>query len=352
MRVRWAWLFLLGAACGESAMTADAGPADAAPEGKAPSLVDAAGPAPVTGPDHLQDTGLYEDFASRTLAAGVMAYSPRYEIWADGAQQTRFLLLPPSERIDTSQMDDWVFPVGTKAWQELRVDGKLIETRFLWKVSDAQWWEVAYAWNADGTDAVAAPDGVPDALGTTHEVLNQGDCNECHSNVRDVLIGISAVELGASDGDGTLGALAAAGKLSSQPASAYDVPGAGTTKDALGYLHANCGHCHNAGSALAKQTSMRLRVLVGQKTPEEADAYRTSSFLAMRHPVPPDDVLYALVPGLPDQSGIAVRMARRDDFGMPPEGTVEVDDVGLATVRAWIASLPCAGCVSAPGPGQ
>jgi hypothetical protein len=342
-------LALLVAACGGGASTtSDAGPADAAPEGKVAAFGDASDKPPVTGPDHLQDTGLYADFASRTLASGVIAYTPRWEAWMDGAQSKRYLLLPPNGTIDTSSMDDWIFPVGTKAWQEIRVSGKLIETRHLWKVSDTQWWEVAYAWNADGTDAVAAPDGVPDALGTTHEVLNQGDCAECHSEVRDVLTGVSAIQLGASDGDGTLAALAAAGELSSPPAPAYDVPGAGATKDALGYLHANCGHCHSSQSELAKQTPMRLRLLTTETTPEQADAYRTSTFVTMKHPIPPENVIYALVPGSPDWSGIAVRMARRDAFGMPPEGTVEVDDAGLATIRSWIASMPCMSCTSAP----
>ncbi|NVL73435.1 hypothetical protein HWN77_28170, partial [Escherichia coli] len=66
-----------------------------------------------------------------------------------------------------------------------------------------------------------------------------------------------------------LAALNATGKLSDPPPAGIDVPGTGVVKDALGYLHANCGHCHNDESVrLDKQTKMRLRLLVAQKTPE------------------------------------------------------------------------------------
>ena len=51
----------------------------------------------------------------------------------DGAELGRYLLLPRGTTIDTSVMDQWVFPVGTKSWIEFRVGGKLVETRFLWK---------------------------------------------------------------------------------------------------------------------------------------------------------------------------------------------------------------------------
>ncbi len=352
--MKWArpLVLLSVAACGESPLASDAGPVDAAIEKKQPPASDASEePPPVSGPEHLADTGLYSDFATRTLAPGVIAYAPRYALWADGAGKKRWLWLPPGTTIDTTSMDDWIFPVGTKAWKEFSVGARVVETRLLMKVNDTQWWESAYAWTADGTDAVSVPGGVMNALGTTHEIPTQADCNECHVNVRDVLVGVSAVALGASDGDGTLAALASAGRLTTQPAAHYDVPGSGAAKDALGYLHANCGHCHNAGSAIAQQTPMRLRVLTTDATPDGSDAYRTSAFLTMKHPVPPDDVVYALLPGAPDRSGIAVRMARRDSFGMPPEGTAVVDDAGLASVRAWIGSMRCgAACTSAPAP--
>ena len=52
---------------------------------------------PVLGPAQLSQTGLYRDFAARTLAEGVIRYVPRYELWSDGSEKDRYLLLPPGE---------------------------------------------------------------------------------------------------------------------------------------------------------------------------------------------------------------------------------------------------------------
>ena len=123
--------------------------------------------------------------------------------------------LPPScRRTRRSTRPTWTIGRSRSARRSGRSSTSartVVETRLLWKIADAQWWEVAYAWTADGTDAVAAPDGGVNALGTTHDIPSQLDCNACHSNVRDVLIGVSALQLGATDGDGTLGKLVGRG---------------------------------------------------------------------------------------------------------------------------------------------
>ena len=346
-----AWLAVFGAsisasmwACGTNPETPDGG-ADSAPDKKTPP--EASGDAdagPFVGPAHLADTGLYSDLASRTLSPGIITYVPRYALWSDGASKKRYLLLPPNTKIDDTSIDDWIFPIGTKVWKEFTAEGKVVETRLLWKIADGQWWEVAYAWTSDGTDAVAAPDGGVDALGTQHDIPSQLDCNACHSNVRDVLIGVSAMQLGASDGDGTLWMLADAGLLMNAPSPPYDMPGTGVVKDALGYMHANCGHCHNPISSLNKQTSMRLRVFTTDKTPEQTETYTTTRCLVMKHTIPPDNQIYTLVPGDPDASGIPVRMNRRDSYGMPPNCTKAVDEAGVATVKAWIAAMDAGTC--------
>ena len=44
-----------------------------------------------------------------------------------------------------------------------------------------------------------------------------------------------------------------------------------------------------------------------------------------------------VVKGDPQRSGLWLRMGVRDYYGMPPAGTQVVDDVGLETIRQWIA---------------
>jgi hypothetical protein len=297
--------------------------------------------ASISGPALLSQTGLYSDFASRTVASDLVAFAPRYEFWADGAQKSRWLYLPPGTKIDTSRIDHWVFPVGTKAFKEFRYGGKLVETRLLMKVREGTgngvWWEAPYVWKEDGSDAVANLDGVPSALGTTHNVPSQVDCKNCHGDVSDVLIGASAIQLS----DPTTNQLAmwnAAGRLSAPPPAGVDVPGTGLVKDALGYLHANCGHCHNdQSSKLAGQTKMRLRLIVGQ-TPEQTGAYTTTVGTVMKHTLE-NGVTDVIVKGNPDRSGMWLRMDRRDYYGMPPAGTQFVDDAGAGMIRQWITGL-------------
>lgn len=326
---------LLGAACTDAPNTAPVAAREDAAVGSRDAVAPETGDPPATGPTLLSETGLYSDFASRTVSPDLFAFTTRYDVWSDGAKTARWLYLPPGTRIDSSRMDHWVFPVGTKAFKEFRYAGKLVETRLLMKVRDGtrhDWWEAAYVWKEDGSDAVARLDGVKDALGTGHDVPNQADCESCHSRVRDVLLGVSAIQL-SDPTRNQLGALAAAGRLSTAPPAAIEVPGTGVVKDALAYLHANCGHCHNEEADIRKQTVLSLRLLVGQRTPEETGAYTTTVGTAMKHE-PETDVI---VKGEPERSGLWLRMRARDVAAMPPIGTQVVDPVGLETIRQWIA---------------
>src|SRR4051812_905898 len=65
-------------------------------------------------PARLSETGLFAAGDAQALAPGVRAYAPAYPLWSDGASKRRWLSLPEGSRIDSSNMDDWVFPVGSK----------------------------------------------------------------------------------------------------------------------------------------------------------------------------------------------------------------------------------------------
>ncbi len=42
-------------------------------------------------PDELRCTGLYADWASRTIAPGVMYFDPAFKLWSDGAAKRRWI---------------------------------------------------------------------------------------------------------------------------------------------------------------------------------------------------------------------------------------------------------------------
>jgi hypothetical protein len=296
----------------------------------------------VTGAAKLSETGLYSDFASRTIDPRWMIVSPRYPLWSDGDTKSRYLYLPPGAKIDTSDPDNWKFPVGTKMWKEFRVGNLLVETRLIEKVKDGVgadvWWKTAYAWKADGSDALATVGDVANALGTAHEIPGQQKCLICHGNVADAVIGLGVIQL---SGTGLIGKLAADDRFTA-PVVESEVPGSGDVKAALGYMHGNCGHCHNDVGWVHEVTALRLRVLLAAQKPTECGAYG-AIYLASQHVLVSDAGIalrYEIVPGVPGESQLFDRISRRDVLQMPPICTKVVDDPGVALVRSWIMSLP------------
>jgi mono/diheme cytochrome c family protein len=197
---------------------------------------------------------------------------------------------------------------------------------------------VAYAWNAEQTDAFPVPDGVRDALETGHDIPEASQCAECHGGMADVLIGVSALQLD-HDLDGvTIGTLAAAGALSDPPSARLEIPGDDTARAALGYLHANCGNCHNE-----RNQYLPLRLWLTAAALEEVettDTYTTSVGVSTStDPLSGTDATQIIVPGDPLQSLLYLRMSRRGDGGMPRLGTEIVDAAATAAIGAWIESL-------------
>ncbi len=94
-------------------------------------------PTPIPSPpaDLLSATGLYTDVAAKRVDSRNRVYSPQYALWSDGGIKRRWLFLPAGTRIDTPNMDRWVFPVGTKIWKEFAYEGRRVETRLLEKVN-------------------------------------------------------------------------------------------------------------------------------------------------------------------------------------------------------------------------
>ena len=330
-----------GGGSGTTLITPDGGPIDAAHDAHHDSPADGAADAldatSFDGPTQLSETGLYSDILTRTLAPGVAAYDVRFPLWSDGAAKQRYLALPAGTTIDTTLIDVWQFPVGTKAWKQFTKSGKLIETRLLWKRTDG-WLMSSYLWNDAGTDAVAVPQGQPGALGTNHDVPSAEQCQTCHNNVGDVLIGVAAIQLSKESGGGFLSELMNAGSLSPPLTSEFPVPGDGTIEEALGYFHGNCGHCHNDESFVGKLRPLRLKLTVSAQTPEATPVYLTAFGADALHPIL--NTTKVIVPGKPNQSQLYQRMNVRDLNAMPPLGTEEVDSQAMTTIWKWISELP------------
>jgi len=312
-------------------------------------------------PEHLRDTGLYADVSMSQLQPGVLPFSPQYPLWSDGATKRRWIKLPAGTSIDATQPDAWDFPRGTKLWKEFSHAGR-VETRFIERVVDGSWRYASYVWSADGHDAVLAPATgirdlpVPSAPGARYSIPGQDDCRACHEGAPVPVLGFSALQLSpdrdrqaphADAADSALSrmdlrTLASRGLLVHLPSELLVSPpriaaANPTERAALGYLHANCGHCHNDEGPLAV-LEMSLAQRVGTK---ESAGSVLRSIASVPGQFRMAGGTARLAPGHPDASVIALRMRSREPLQqMPPLGTSEVDFEAMSLIARWIESLP------------
>jgi hypothetical protein len=291
------------AACGGGAAAPDA-----SVDGAAPDAADST---------RLSSTGL------DTL--DVRAFEPRYELWSDGAVKSRWMFVPGA--IDTGDPAHWRFPVGTKLWKEFAApDGRKLETRLIERIDDTgddelDFRTISFVWLDDESDAIAAPEGAEDVRGTDHDVPSATQCRTCHTGEPGFVLGVSALQLGE-----------------------YEVPGDPMTQEALGYLHANCGHCHNPGGSARPDVDLTLQLDLAATTPETTTIWRDTVGVALfrfEHAC----CTLRVAPGDPDASAMLYRMTVRDAASagsdqMPPIATEHPDIAGVELVRAWIAGLP------------
>jgi hypothetical protein len=318
-------------------------------------------PAAAPLPQWLSQTGLYADLPARRMAAGVHGFAPQYPLWSDGSLKRRWLRLPPGTRIDAARTDAWQFPPGTRLWKEFSM-GRRVETRLVERLADGQWRFATYVWKADGSDAELAPEGgiaalpVPGAPKGRYRILARADCRACHEAAPVPVLGASALQLSPDrdphaanamppgDGDLDLAALERLQLLSGLDRSLLRSPPRipARTPDeraALGYLHGNCGHCHNRDGA---EPRLPLDLVLAQSA---RPARQADAFVAQLQGTPlryrRAGAEHLLVPGDAAHSVLALRLASTDAVSrMPPLGTTLVDPQGLALVKRWIDALP------------
>ncbi len=324
-------------------------------------------------PTMLSQTGLFSDIKTKTLATGVLKFTPAYALWSDGATKQRYVYMPPGGKILTDDMAYWQYPAGFKLWKDFSRDGKLIETRLLQKISGGlgDWYMVAFKWKDDYSDAIALPMGEMNAMGTMHDIPSKEQCKGCHTSMKDYALGFSAVQLSHSLPDSVnLTQIDQMGWLSMPiKAGGYPLPGTEPEKAALGYMHANCGMCHNDRSGVyntavsldlwthpdkigtVKETFAYLSTLCdqwpgvdGKFTPITtcADGHATGAAMDKLDISKPKRIS----PTKPAESGIHDLMSLRATGmldmmkQMPPLGSEIPDPMGLAQVDAWITALP------------
>ena len=312
-----------------------------------------------TPPERLRDTGLFAAGTSE-IAADILAFSPQYPLWSDGATKRRWIALPPGTFIDASRADAWEFPRGTRIWKEFSV-GRRVETRFIERLQDGSWRFATYIWNDSGTDAtLASADGAVLRAGgdRRYAIPSRTDCLACHEGAPVPVLGFSALQLSADrdplaphaePASGVdLRALVARGWLRNLPPALLQRPpriAAATPVEraALGYLHGNCGHCHSKPDEAG--ASVPVGVLLAQSVVEansSADVLRSLGSASRFRTPGVQHAARVVVPGSAQTSVLSLRMRSRDPrVQMPPLGTDLADSEALALIERWIDhSLP------------
>jgi hypothetical protein len=302
-------------------------------------------------PVALACTGLYANWALLTLAPDVQPFTPGATLWADGADASRWIWMPAGSTIDTTDPNGWVLPVGTKLWQELRLLGKRIETRFLWKEAPGMWFRTTFAWTEDQGAAPALILGQPNARGLPYEIPPVSACEKCHDGAADFVLGFEAVGLSMPQSSGLNLQALTQGHWLSKPLGALPViPGDPTTVAALAFLHSNCGtSCHNRGpDAGAGATGLFLKLTVDARgalpsAPQQTDTWLTS------YNVPSSLTPYGfdaggfwrVAPRNVAHSAVVWTASRRDSVvQMPPLASHLVDLNDVQKLESWIQAMP------------
>ena len=324
--------------------------------GRMASSQESAAGAPL--PRDLRDTGLYAPGPSTEIDSANLAFSPQYPLWSDGATKRRWLHIPPGKAIDAARADAWEFPPGTKLWKEFS-HGRPVETRLIERLADGTWRYAAYVWNEPGTEAKLAPAAGIGALpvgrapNARYAIPSEPDCRACHEGAAVPVLGVSALQLSpdrdplaphaeprrANEAD--LRGLVARGWLRNLAPALLDVPpriaaASPTERAALGYLHGNCGHCHNTDGA-APPVDVVLTQGAGG-TVNALNSLRTLVGARSRYRAPGLDASTPLIePGRSEASVLPARMrSRNPQVQMPPLGTQIPDAEALALIERWI----------------
>jgi hypothetical protein len=304
-------------------------------------------------------------------------------LWSDGAQKSRWIYLPPGQKIDVTNLNEWVFPVGTKLWKEfsLTIGGTLkkVETRLIHKTGAASWVTTTYVWNDMQTSATRLTTGMKPFPGTAnmavagssttgytgYELLADTQCMTCHQGHKDRVLGMEAILMASPQATGlTYAMLQSQGLFTSSNtnktvlAAALQIPGVTQEQDALGDLQANCGVCcHNANQQpTVGRLHMRIEIdNTAQAAPamvKLTSSYTTGVNVASTYTPPmPSGNYYRFRPTDSTHSTVYYRDGQRESVAaMPPLASHAISDMLLARTKAWIDYMTTGNGYPAPLP--
>jgi hypothetical protein len=312
-------------------------------------------------PMDLKDVGLFTNFPDTTQAnPRAFLFAPRYALWSNGLDKGRYLVLPQGQKINTTNREQWDFPVGTLLFKTFgfndpAMGGKFrpVETRLIRRLMATgtrtdQWEFAVWEWAEDGQSAtmlnIRNPKermAVISGQTITHEIPSRTACRECHIANLITVIGFDELRLNAP----------LPGQTKTQLHEVIDrqwltvpprAPFAQITdtdplrKQVREYVHGNCGHCHNGEESVENVT----RVFDVRYTAAKPNAFLENTINKMTEgrTLPGTRI----IPGNPDESRLwqgFARQAMAELKPMPPVGVQTADKEMVDKMRQWILSL-------------
>jgi len=308
-------------------------------------------------PQLLSETGAFSDMASLTPAEGVHPYNINLRFWSDHADKRRWFALQVDAPMTYSQDDPWSFPTGT-VWVK-HFDLELergnpasavrVETRFLIKTAEGAY-GLSYRWNAEQTDAVLVDHQGEDFDFTIREdgqervqtwrIPGQAECMVCHTASAGFALSFNARQLNRWEGSGEerfnrLQRLSDAGYISGLDTEPHLLPAFSDPENeqvslehrVRSYLAVNCANCHRPGASANNTWDARPELSL--------EATRLINGAVNNPNGVPENRL--VVPGDVEHSVLLHRVEASHGFSrMPPLASNELDEEGIALLRAWI----------------
>lgn len=330
-------------------------------------------------PRKLSETGIFASTKDHRVAPGIIPYSVNAQLWGDHTVKERFLAIPGKGQIGFDEITypdspgatpGWRFPDGTVLVKTFSMEmergnprsKKRLETRLLHfqkfpgtqEYGDQDWSGYTYVWNDEQTDAelldkngldkklTVKVDGQP--VEQTYRFPSRAECTLCHTTAAKYALGPSTRQMNRDHDYGgaianQLATLDHIGLFTRKLPDVAKLPKLADYNDptqpiavrARAYLHANCAHCHmkwGGGNAEFKlQATLPLGDLgIVNVRPAHGDFGIKGARL--------------IVPGHPEQSIIARRMAMTGLGRMPHIGSRVVDERAVRLVQEWIRALP------------
>jgi uncharacterized repeat protein (TIGR03806 family) len=313
-------------------------------------------------PTLLSQTGAFTDTPRMIPNGGLIPYDLIVPFWSDGAEKSRWISVPPGQKIKFAPTGEWSFPPGTVFVKtfELAVDEtspgikRRLETRLLVCDANGGVYGVSYKWRADNSDADLLPTNLTETISikTATGVRTQDwyypsrqDCLTCHTANAGLVLGVKTRQLnrpmtyasGVTDNElrawnhaGLFDTHLTDADLKALPALArIDDPTRSLTDRARSYLDANCAQCHRPKGTVAYFDARYDTPLTDQ------NLIKGSVLIDERidnpHIIAPRDIWRSI---------LYMRADTVDAFKMPPVARNTIDERGMALLRQWIESLP------------